>query len=138
VVTDKKRLALTLALPGPLLKKRALVILPGAKAAVRISMSQPTFFVQSADGWGARAELIPLKAAKESRLVEKVQSGIGAGKSGELRAGMPLERTELVHGLVKLKPVQPLPSGEYALGELIQTKLNIDVWDFGIDGLGPK
>src|SRR5207247_10241839 len=37
VVTDKKRRALSMALPGPLLKNRALVVLPGAKAADRSS-----------------------------------------------------------------------------------------------------
>ena len=137
VVTDKKRLALSMALPGPLLKSRALVVLPGAKAAVRISAVQPTFYVQSADGWGARAALIPVKSGKESRVLEKIQSGLGAGKSGELRAALATEREQIAPGLFKLKPAQPLALGEYALAELIQEKLNLDVWDFGIDG-APK
>jgi len=134
VVTDKKRLALGLALPGPLLKHRALVVLPGAKAAVRISVMQPTFYIQAADDWGARAELVPVKSSKETRVVEKIQSGIGAGKSGELRSAAPVEREQLAPGLFKLKPTQPLPMGEYAIAELVQEKLNLDVWDFGIDG----
>ena len=137
VVTDKKRLALGLALPGPLLKHRALVVLPGAKAAVRISVMQPTFYIQAADDWGARAELVPVKSSKETRVVEKIQSGIGAGKSGELRSAAPVEREQLAPGLFKLKPTQPLPMGEYAIAELVQEKLNLDVWDFGIDG-APK
>lgn len=137
IVTDKERLALNLALPAPLLKKRALVVLPGAQAAVRISNAQPTLFVQSADGWGARAELIPLKAGKQSRVVEKIQSGVGVGKSGEVRDAIPLERAEVAPGLFKLRPTQPLPPGEYALAELIQEKLNLEVWDFGIEG-APK
>ncbi len=133
VVRDKKRLALALALPAPLLKNRALVTLPGAKAAVRISVAQPTFFVQFADRSGAKVELISLKPSKDARVVEKVQSGIGVGKSGELRAAVPLGRAEVAPGLFKLRPTQPLPRGEYALGELLQQKLNLDVWDFGID-----
>lgn len=134
LVTDKKRTALLLALPVPLVKNRSLVVLPGPKAAVHISDAQPTFFVQSADGWGAKAELIPLKAGKESRVVEKVQSGIGAGKSGELRTSVPLERAEVAPGLFKLKPTRALAPGEYALGELLQEKLNLELWDFGIEG----
>ena len=39
----------------------------------------------------------------------------------------------LAAGLYELKPAQPLAPGEYALGELLEPKLNIDVWDFGID-----
>ncbi len=133
-VTDKKRAALLLALPGPLVKSRRLVVLSGAKAAVRISVDQPTFYVQSTDGWGARAELIPVKTSKDSRLVEKVQAGIGAGKSGEVRSSLPLERTQIAPGLIKLRPAQPLAPGEYALGELLEGRLNLELWDFGIEG----
>ena len=134
VVTDKKRRALSLALPAPLLKSRSLVLLEGAKAAVRLSALQPAFYIQAADGWGARAELVPVKTHKDSRLVEKVQSGIGVGKSGELRSSIPVEREQLAPGLFRLRPVQPLELGEYALAELIEDKLNLNVWDFGIDG----
>lgn len=132
-VTDKRRAALLLALPGPLVKSRRLVVLAGPKAAVRISVDQPTFYVQSADGWGARAELIPVKTGKESRLVEKVQSGIGAGKSGEVRSSLQLERTQIAPGVIKLRPTEPLAPGEYALGEQLEGKLNLELWDFGIE-----
>ena len=137
VVTDKKRAALLLALPGPILKSRALVVLSGPKAAIRLPKLQPTFYIQSADRWGARAELVSVKAGKQSRVVEKFQSGIGVGKKGEVRTELPVERTEISPGLFKLTPVQPLAVGEYALGELLQEKLNLDLWDFGVDG-APK
>ncbi len=137
VVKDRKRAAILLALPAPVLKNRSLVVLPGARAAVRVSVAQPAFFIQAADGWGAKAELIPLKPVKESRVVEKIQAGIGVGKSGEQRESVPLERSEVAPGLFKLRPVQPLARGEYALGELVQEKLNLELWDFGIDsGVG--
>ncbi len=134
MVTDKKRAALLLTLPGPLLKNRALVVLHGPKAATRIFVAQPTFYVQLGDSSGARMELIPLKPGKEIRVVEKIQSGMGAGKSGELRAAVPLERIQRAPGLFKLRPSQTLSLGEYALGELVQQKLNLELWDFGIDG----
>ncbi|HEV2491463.1 MAG TPA: hypothetical protein VG204_00155 [Terriglobia bacterium] len=134
VVTDKKRRAMALALPAPLLKNRSLVVLEGAKAAVRLSALQPSFYIQAADDWGARAELVPVKTHKDSRIVEKVQSGVGVGKSGELRSSLPVEREQLAPRLFRLRPVQPLELGEYALAELLQDKLNLDVWDFGIDG----
>lgn len=134
VVSDKKRRALLLALPAPVVKNRALVVLPGAKAAVRLSMAQPTFYANLGDGSGANLELITVKPGKEARLVEHVQSGIGVGKSGELRSGVPLDRTEIAPGLFKLKPTQALLPGEYALGEILaQQKLNLELWDFGVD-----
>lgn len=134
VVKDKKRAALLLALPGPILKNRAFVVLPGAKAAVRILSMQPTFYVHSADGLGAKLELVALKPRKEAREVERLEWRGGAAKPKELRAAMPLERVEVAPGLFKLTPAKPLELGEYALGELVQEQLNLELWDFGIDG----
>jgi len=134
VVTDKKRAALLLALPGPLLKNRAYVVLPGAQAAVRVPSLEPTFYVQVSDDLGAKLELVTVKSRKETRQVEKVEWRGGITKPAELRAAVPLERAQVAPGLYKLKPLQPLEPGEYALGELIQKKLNLDLWDFGITG----
>jgi hypothetical protein len=136
VVTDKERAALSIALPGPFLKRRSLVLLDGAQAAVRSFSTEPAIFVQSADGWGAHAELIPVKTAKESRVLEKVQAGIGIGKSGEIHGSVPIEAQQVAQGVYKITPKQPLEPGEYALAELIQDKLNLEVWDFGIDKPG--
>ena len=139
VVTDKKRLALSIALPGPLLKGRSLVEIDGAHAAVRLTSLQPAFYIQAADNWGAQAQLIPVKTAKESRVVEKIQSGAGVGKSGELRNFILAVRRQVAPGLYMIRPIQPLDPGEYALGELVpganqEAKLNLEVWDFGVDG----
>jgi hypothetical protein len=133
VVTDKKRAALLLAVPVPVLKGRSIVALPGPKAAVRLQQAQPTFYILSSDGLGAKLELISVKVSKESRVVERVEAGRGGiGKPSELRAAVQLERTQLAPGLYRLKPLQPLDPGEYALGELVQEKLNLELWDFGL------
>ena len=134
IVKDKKRFALALALPAPLLKNRDLVVLDGARAAVRIRSLQPTFYVQFADTAAANIQLIPVDSKKELRVIEKIQSGIGVGKSGEEHDAIPVEREEIKPGLFKIKPLQPLALGEYALAELLPEKLNLEVWDFGIDG----
>jgi len=134
VVRDKKRMALLMALPGPLLKSRSLVVLEGSRATLRVNSLQPTFYVQSAQNVGARIDLVPVKPGKNSRLVEKVQGGIGVGPSGELRETIPLERKQVAPGVYQLKPAAPLSLGEYVLGEMERDKLNLDVWDFGVDG----
>jgi len=114
------------------LKSRSLAVLDGNKAAVRILVEQPTFFVQLPGGAGARLELVAVKPAKEVRVLEKVEQSPVGGKASEVRSSIPLERTEVAPGLFKLRPTQPLPQGEYALGELVQDKLNLEVWDFGV------
>ena len=133
VVTDKSRAAVLLAMPVRLLKSRSIVALTGAKAAVRLQQAQPTFYVQSSDGLGAKLELISLKVVKESRVVEKVEAGrTGIGKPSAIPAGVQLERTQLAPGLYRLKLVHPLDPGEYALGELVQEKVSLELWDFGV------
>lgn len=142
VVTDKKRVALALALPAPVVKNRSLVVLAGPTAAVRLRVTQPTFFVRLPDSSGGNFQLLAVKPGKETRVVEKVQGGLGVGKSGELRSSLPLERAEVAPGIFSLRPAQPLVPGEYALGEMVQAqsrhgtaeeKLSLDLWDFGID-----
>jgi hypothetical protein len=135
---DKKRFALSLALPAPLLKNRDLVVLDGARAVVRIRATKPVFYVQFADAKIAAMQLIPVTSKKDLRVIEKIQSGIGVGKSGEVREAIPVERREIKPGLVTLHPLEPLAAGEYAIGELLSQKLNLEVWDFGIDGSQAK
>lgn len=138
VVTDKKRTTLLLAVPGPLVKNRSLIVLPGTRAAVRLQQAQPTFYAQFAGGLGARLELIRVNPGKEVRVVERAEVHQGAGKPAELRAAVPLERTQVAPGIYKLVPTKALDPGEYALGELMQEKLNMDLWDFGLFELAQK
>jgi hypothetical protein len=138
VVTDKERVALSMAIPAPLLKKRSLVSLPGSQAAVRLANPQPVFYIQSGDAWGDKAVLIPVKSGRNVRVVEKVQSGMGLGASGEIRGAVAIEKEPVAKGVFKLRPSQALAPGEYAIGELVDGKLNMDVWDFGIDKPGKK
>jgi len=133
MVTDKKRAAMALAVPLPLLKGRALIVLDGAKAAVRISTRQPAFYVQSAEGLGAKIDLLRVKQGRESRVVEQLETGrAGTAKSIEQHTKVPLERAQISPTLCKLTPAQPLDPGEYAFGELVQDRY-MDLWDFGLD-----
>jgi hypothetical protein len=134
IVKDKKRAVLVLAIPAPLLKSRAFVILPGTRSPVRVMATEPAFYVQSADGFGAKVALIILKPRKDSRQVERVEWRAGLTKPAELHEAIPLERAEIAPGLFKLTPKSPIEPGEYALAELIQKKLNLELWDFGIEG----
>lgn len=130
VVTDRKRAVLLLAVPFG--KSRAVILLPGPKAAVRVLNAQPTFYVRGPIMDGSRVELLVLKSRKDAREVGRVEAR--GNQTQELHQTLPLEREELSPGLFRLKPVEPLDLGEYALGEILDGKLNLDVWDFAIDG----
>jgi hypothetical protein len=133
-VTDKKRAAMVLAMPLPVVKTRSLVILEGTRAAIRLNDPQPVFYVQSADALGTRLELVRLKPGKESRVVENIETGrTKSAKSTEERTMVAIERKQLAPNLYALKPLAPLEAGEYALGEVVADKLSLDVWDFGYE-----
>jgi hypothetical protein len=134
LVTDKKRAAMMLAVPLPVMKARSLVVLEGAKATIRLNDPLPVFYVQSSEGLGAKLELVRLKPGKESRVVEDVEASRGKNsKTTEERTMVSLERKQVAPNVYTLKPLQPLEAGEYALGELVGEKLSLDVWDFGYE-----
>jgi hypothetical protein len=133
-VTDKRRAAMVLAVPLPVVKTRSLVVLEGPKAAIRLNDPLPVFYVQSADGLGAKLELVHLKPGKESRVVEEVETSRGKnGKATEERTMVSLERKQVAPNIYTLKPLQALEGGEYVLGEVVDDKLSLDVWDFGYE-----
>ncbi|HUY15668.1 MAG TPA: hypothetical protein VMX16_18865 [Terriglobia bacterium] len=131
-VQDRKRMALNLAVPAPLLKRRLWVVLAGPKAAIRFHNVQPTFYAQFPDSTAANLQLIPVKSTKQDRVVENVDVGL-KGKPTESRVSIPIRRTQVAPGVYKLEPAKPLGAGEYAFGEIKNNKMNLDVWDFGID-----
>ena len=134
VVTDKKRAAMLLAVPLPVMKARSLVILEGAKATIRLSDPWPVFYVQSAEGLGAKLELVRLKPGKESRVLEDLETSRGKnGKATEERTMVSIERKQVATNIYTLKPLQPLEAGEYALGEVEDDKLSLNVFDFGYE-----
>lgn len=133
-VTDRKRAAMVLAVPLPVVKARSLVVLEGAKASIRLNDPLPVFYVQSATGLATRLELVHLKPGKESRVLEDLDVGRGKGaKATEERTMVPLERKQLAPNVYSLKPLEPLEAGEYALGEVVDDKLSLDVYDFGYE-----
>jgi hypothetical protein len=138
MVRDKKRMALMLALPAPVLKQRSLVVLPEAKAAVRLQATTPTFYIQLSNTSAPQWELISLKSGKANRVVESVETRGGKGEGKEARITVEVERSELRPGLIRVQPRRELVPGEYALGECLEDKLNLDVWDFGVDKPQPQ
>lgn len=134
-VTDKKRAAMVLAVPLPVVKARSLVVLEGAKAAIRLNDPRPVFYVQSASGLGSRLELVRMKPGKETRVLEEIETGKGKNaKSTEERSMIAVERKQIAPNVYSLTPLQTLEGGEYALGEVgADDKLSLDVWDFGYE-----
>ncbi len=133
-ITDKKRAAMVLAVPLPIVKARSMIVLDGPKAVIRLNDPQPVFYVQSAAGLGANLQLVKLKTEKQARVVEEVETARGKNAaSSEERSIVQVERRRVAPNVYSLRPLQPLEGGEYALGEVADDKLSMDVWDFGYE-----
>jgi len=142
VVTDKTRKALNMAIPMPILKGRQLVVLQGAEAPVRVSYTQPVFYVQLADdAEGEKVQLLTVKSdkGKDRRVLERVDTRqLPGSRPTEVREGVLVERVKLGPGLYKITPTESLALGEYAIGQVGGESLNLEVWDFGIGGTAAK
>lgn len=132
VQTDRRRALLTMAVPGPMIKNHPVVVLPGRDAAVRLLTRQPVFYAHFAGGAGANLRLLRVKQRKADRSLEGAASWI-EGKGVDSEGALPLERKQVAPGIFRIQPARALAPGEYAWAEVDGGKLNLDVWDFGID-----
>lgn len=136
IETDKRRVALRVALPAPIVKNHPLVALPGRDAGVRILSQKPVFYALFSDGAGANLQLLRVKQRKNDRVLDGAGSWL-EGKSSDSHAAVPVERTRLAPGLFRIAPAHALAPGEYALAEVGPKSINLDVWDFGVDAPKP-
>jgi hypothetical protein len=80
--------------------------------------------------------LVRVETKKDMRIVGKLNVAV-YGKVSQKEAWIPLASTPLGDWM-KLTPTEPLPSGEYAVVELLDKKqINLFVWDFGVDPAAP-
>jgi len=84
-----------------------------------------------------RFKIIRLETKGNKRIAGSVKTAV-TGKTTTDERFIPTTVTTMTGGWVKITPVDPLPSGEYAVAEMLtKDGMNIYVWDFGVNPSAP-
>ncbi len=134
IITDKKRKALTMISPVPLIPGKATVVIKGERSPFVIKEDRPEFFLRLAKE--EKFGIIRLTPKKNLRIVENVSIVPRVNQTFEDRKQMATFEQELMGNLYKVWPEKPLTPGEYALMEFSeaedQEEINLMIWDFAI------
>jgi len=84
-----------------------------------------------------RFRIVRMKSKNGKRIVGEIKISF-IGKVSQDETLVPTTSAELTGGWVKLTPTSTLPSGEYAVVELLGSNgINTFVWDFGVNPSAP-
>ncbi len=148
VKLDKGRLIEQVLVPVPVVPSRHRVEIPGARAKLRVSTTQPEFYLREAPPdpdrttpiqkssrpgvSGPEVELIRAKVKGGNRQVEWISTSV-VGQQSSKRHSISIERWQMAPNVFRFTISQPLERGEYALAEILPDGMNLYVWEFGID-----
>jgi hypothetical protein len=132
IVTDKKRRALQVLSPVPLVPGKASVVIKGEHAVFQIHEERPNFYVRLAKE--ERFGIVSLTPKKNVRVVENISIAPVVKVAYEDRKQMDTFEQDLGNGLYKIWPEKSLPPGEYALVEFADSEdkddIELLIWDF--------
>jgi hypothetical protein len=132
IVTDKKRRALQVLSPVPLIPGKASVVIKGEHSAFLVHEERPDFYVRLAKE--ERFGIVSLTSKKNLRVVENISIAPAIKVASEERKQMATFEQDLGNGLYKIWPEKPLPPGEYALVEFSESEdkddIELLIWDF--------
>lgn len=132
VITSKKRKALQVLSPVPLVPGKASVVIQGQRSKFVVSEDRPDFYLRLAKQ--ERFGIISLTPKKNVRVVESISIIPVTKQNVEDRKQMEVFQQQLDAGLFRVWPEKPLSPGEYALVEYSDDQENGEVdllvWDF--------
>lgn len=139
ILTDKKRKALQVISPIPLIPGKATVVIKGERSSFAIKEDRPEFYLRLAKEEKFGIVRLTSNAKKSLRIVENISIIPVSRENMESRKQVETFETQLVGNLYKVWPEKPLGPGEYALMEFADDtnaeKSDIDllIWDFAIE-----
>ncbi len=128
VITDKKRQALKVLSPVPLIPGKASVVIQGDHSKFVVNDERPQFFFRLAKQ--ERFGIVRLTPKKTVRVVENIAIIPVSKENVEEQKQVETFQQELAGDLYKVWPEKPLTPGEYAVIEFTEGEVQLLIWDF--------
>jgi hypothetical protein len=133
VITSKKRQALKILSPVPLVPGKAVVVIKGDRSKFILGDERPEFyFRRDKQERFTIVKVTPTK--KNTRIVENLSIAPVVNMASEERKEIPVFQQDMGNGLFKVWPEKPLEPGEYAMVQFGEsedpTQIDLLVWDF--------
>jgi hypothetical protein len=148
VRTDRKTVLKQVFSPIPIIPSKHYIELPGPKAAMRLTSSQPEFYLREVatdperdsallrtrrqSDAGPEIALVHTQVKGGKRRLEAIRSLFGQELSEDVNE-IAIQRWEVAPEIYRFTMSAPLPPGEYVLAEILPDGINMYVWDFGVD-----
>jgi hypothetical protein len=121
----------------PLIPSKQNLFIPGTRSALRLTTTEPEFYMRPADSREPRFRLLRTEIKGGNRVVDSVSihmSGEQTHKANEIE----FQTWTPARGVFRYTLDQRLDPGEYVFVEMTSDGINGYVWDFGVDGTGSK
>lgn len=129
---SKRRAIEQVFVPIPIVPARQTVSIEGAHAKLRVTFSQPEFYMRITDDSEPDVQLIRAKIHGDRRQIENLDELFK--QRSAVRDTIPIERWHVAHGVYRYTVGQSLEPGEYAIIKTANTEgMELYVWDFGVD-----
>jgi hypothetical protein len=148
VRTDKATVLKEVLSPIPIVPSKHYIEIPGTKAQVRLTSSNPEFYLREVatdperdsallrtrrqSESGPEIALVRTQVKGGKRRLESIRSLFGQQVSQDINE-IAIQRWEVAPEIYRFTLSAPLPPGEYALAEMLSDGMNMYVWDFGVD-----
>ena len=129
---DKRRSVLKALSPIPAVAGKGTLELSGAHSPNVFTNPEQEFYIQLSET--ERFGIAKLTSKGAVRIVENLTFVPVTKEVVEEPTMVETFQTQLADGLYKIWPKQPFEPGEYAVVEYTEGKLNIQTWDFAIQG----
>jgi hypothetical protein len=128
VITDKKRQALKVLSPVPLIPGKASVVIQGEHSKFVVNDDKPGFYFRLAKQ--ERFGIVRLTPKKTVRVVEDIAIIPVSKENIQEQKQVETFEQQLASDLYKVWPEKPLTPGEYAVIEYAEGEVQLLIWDF--------